>query len=1193
VLEELRRTHDLGKPKPAASWSLINFKEYRDKLNEHCLALNTPLQGTSWTPQQAMGKLAAIRSTRPESQRFNADVPFENVRWTADELARKRRAVEEASHLLNDIGNPSSNPFSFTRLRSLMHNEEDAIHAEINEACSLHSSLKQAIDNFSTRLGISSDLTIADIERLTVVMRDAFEGSNVYQLRGSLAAWMSKAQALRELIAIGTYATILRRDYSSVVNNRAWDHDCTASRAAIQQHSSSWLRWFSSAYRLARRDVRSITHPSHDFDDTGRLQILDAVIEYQNRRSTIQTAPAPIADLLGSQWRGIETAWADISAIVDKVLAFASASKHGHVDEAIWQYAIHHSDAVDTFRSHATELRILVDRFKSRLQSLATMLDLGDGDRVALISGSLNDIGTRLLSMSGDRQGLQRALRWNLTKRMLTQEQQLSWIVQLIEQEHVPPDILDDVFLMNILTPILRQARQHRPILESGGADRMNTIRQQFKSLDTDSFTAARNEILHYHYNSIPKHTEQGQVGILYREYNKKRRHMPIRRLIEQTHSVIRAMKPVFMMSPKSIAAFLPANTITFDLVVFDEASQIRPVDAFGALLRGRQFVVVGDSMQLPPTNFFNRLLDDDGSDESEEDTSSDIESLLALANSKGVSERTLRWHYRSRHHTLIELSNSRFYQSRLNVIRSPQAVRKDLGLVMHHLPHSVYDRGKSRTNHIEAQEVANAVLYHSRNRPEKTLGVAAFNTYQAEAILDKIEELRREHVELDSYLQSHSEEPFFCKSLENVQGDERDVIFISIGYGRDKDGYLSRAFGAVNRDGGERRLNVLITRARESCHVFSNIIHADIDDSQSRSSGLQALKAFLRYAESGVMDVPTNGQEEGDSPFEDEVARVLEANGFNIAKQVGSAGFRIDIAVKDPNNPSNYILGIECDGATYHSSRSARDRDRLRQQVLENIGWRIYRIWSTDWFRDSQSQARKMIAEINHALNLAKTSVTTNTPAPKPVTLAALPKTTVDCVQRVSSTSSRRDVSGVPYKIAKLNIRLGNRELHEVDEFTMVRWIASVVEVESPVHSHEVITRIADAAGVKRVGGRIHELFKRSVALAMQSRSIHESNDFLHKTLSDDISIRDRSELPPSSRRFDLISDDELDAAILLIVRETYGIGPDELRTAVARVLGFKRVSADIEHRITMRFQHLTVFGRIVTDGSTIRINA
>ncbi len=461
-----------------------------------------------------------------------------------------------------------------------------------------------------------------------------------------------------------------------------------------------------------------------------------------------------------------------------------------------------------------------------------------------------------------------------------------------------------------------------------------------------------------------------GKCAIVNQEIAKKRRHKPIRQLLKETGAAVQAIKPVFMMSPISVAQYLEPGGITFDLLLVDEASQISPVDALGAMARARQVVVVGDSKQLPPTRFFNKMLDDDESPDDEESAfnAANLESILGLCVSQGLPQRMLRWHYRSRHHSLIAVSNREFYGSHLFVVPSPTTMTATSGLHFRFVKDGVFDRGETRTNRVEAAEIARAVIDHARNFPRKTLGVGAFSVSQRDAIRDELELLLRQETGLDEFFASGRPEPFFVKNLENIQGDERDVIFISVGYARDASGYMAMNFGPLSVEGGERRLNVLISRARERCEVFSSITADDIDLQGAKSRGAAVFKTFLRFAATGILDDPQPTGRDSDSEFERQVAEALEDLGHEVHRQVGTSGFIIDLAVVDPGCPGRYLLGIECDGATYQSARSARDRDRLRESVLRDRGWRIHRVWSTDWFHWPDEQLRKLVKAIDEA---------------------------------------------------------------------------------------------------------------------------------------------------------------------------------------------------------------------------------
>ena len=654
----------------------------------------------------------------------------------------------------------------------------------------------------------------------------------------------------------------------------------------------------------------------------------------------------------------------------------------------------------------------------------------------------------------------------------------------------------------------------------------------------------------------------------------KKRRHLPIRRLIKEAGNAIQAIKPVFMMSPMSIAAYVEPGSVKFDLVVFDEASQVRPVDALGALMRAKQAVVVGDDRQLPPTSFFDAVTHADDGDDLDENVTANMESILGLMATSGCPSKMLRWHYRSRHESLIALSNREFYANRLEVFPSPDSGKQHVGLRYHHIPDSVYDRGRSRTNRKEAGEVANAVMGHAREHPELTLGVAAFSTAQMEAILDQLELLRRMYPDLEPFFNAHPEEPFFVKNLENVQGDERDVIFISVGYGRDANGQMTMNFGPLSRDGGERRLNVIITRARRRCHVFTNLRADDINLSAAGSAGVRAFKTFLAYAESGDLpsDVPIESGHDVDSPFQREVTFRLRSQGYEVAEEVASGGKFIDLAIVDQERPGRYVLGIECDGATYHSPRSARDRDRLRDQHLEGLGWKLHHIWSTDWYRNEERELRRVV----EAIDQAKAAHT--------VDGVAESKTRSE-IERVPDIPVTGELRVPKYELARPRVVTRGYDLHELPSRYLSRPIVEIVRIEGPVHFSEVQRRIASAVGVKRIGHRIKQNLEQAIDDVMQAKEIACKGEFLWKPRSSRRrpKVRDRTDLP--GKRIEWVSPEEVAHAVRMVVGHSYGIDRVEAAAETGKLLGFSNATKSVRAPIDKAIAELIHNGELVAD--------
>lgn len=492
--------------------------------------------------------------------------------------------------------------------------------------------------------------------------------------------------------------------------------------------------------------------------------------------------------------------------------------------------------------------------------------------------------------------------------------------------------------------------------------------RRRFRELDKEILELRRQAIIADIQKKIsyPTGNSRGRVST-YTEFSliqhvssQKRPRISVRDLLKRASQTIQSIKPCFMMSPMSVAQYLTPEEIDFDVVIMDEASQIEPVFAFGAIMRAKQCIVVGDPKQLPPTNFFrNTILDTDDDNA----VGAEIAESILGAVTPLFKNRQLRWHYRSRHETLIAFSNHQFYDGNLVVFPSPQAESSNLGIKFHRLNNACLI---DRRNRIEAEKIIEYLVAHFSSNPNESIGVATMNVTQKSLIEELWDAAIQDTPELLPLIEKNeaSDEALFIKNLENVQGDERDIIVISMTYGPQHVGEkVHQRFGPVNTVGGERRLNVLLTRAKKKMVVFSSMGSADITEGGGK--GKQALKDFLYYCENKRLSTIVTTGKTPDSDFEIAVIDMLEKEGFRCEPQLGVSGYFIDIAVRNPKNSGHYLMGIECDGATYHSAKSARDRDRLRQEILENQGWEIRRIWSTNWFKNPEAALRPILDDL------------------------------------------------------------------------------------------------------------------------------------------------------------------------------------------------------------------------------------
>jgi hypothetical protein len=574
---------------------------------------------------------------------------------------------------------------------------------------------------------------------------------------------------------------------------------------------------------------------------------------------------------------------------------------------------------------------------------------------------TLRDVETRLLICKENLVGV---LPWAkyIASRSNIATLGLTDFLNALESKQIPPEFLSKAFEFSAYQSIGKRIYSDYPELLNFNARNHERVREEFQRLDSEIIKLNGKSFA----NLIQKSTEvpHGSAGVrvgdytelnlLKHEINKQRKHIPIRKLLSRAGNALLELKPIFMMGPMSVAQYLEGDNLSFDLIVMDEASQLRPEEAIGAIAKAKQLVVVGDPKQLPPTNFFDKLTESPD-DENEDDVPAvltGMESILDICQLLFTPTRSLRWHYRSQHESLIAFSNFHFYKN-LIVFPSPFSKSPELGVKYRYLPKGVY---KDRQNFPEAQAVVDAVINHMIKSPHESLGVVTLNQTQRELIEELLEQKFKVFSETSSFRANWDKEgwPFFVKNLENVQGDERDVIYISTTFGKAPGTSKPKQnFGPISRPDGWRRLNVLFTRSRKRVELFTSMSAEDIVVDEKTPLGTKALHDYLDFARRGILVATDEGIREPDSDFEVAVANVIRNWGYEVRPQLGVAGFFIDLVVKNPRRPGEYLAAIECDGATYHSGCSVRDRDRIRQEILESLGWKnkICRIWSTDWF--------------------------------------------------------------------------------------------------------------------------------------------------------------------------------------------------------------------------------------------------
>lgn len=671
----------------------------------------------------------------------------------------------------------------------------------------------------------------------------------------------------------------------------------------------------------------------------------------------------------------------------------------------------------------------------------------------------------------------------------------------------------------------------------------------------------------------IPSFTQEAanssEIGVLQRAIRNNGRAMSIRRLFDLIPNLLPRLCPCMLMSPISVAQYFEVDKSKFDLVIFDEASQMSTCEAVGPIARGQNVIVVGDPKQMPPTSFFSTNHFDEENAEKE-----DLESILDDCLALSMPSKHLLWHYRSKHESLIAFSNINYYENKLLTFPSPDDISTKVNNVF--VP-GYYDRGKTRQNSFEAKAIISEVLRRLSDPvlSQRSIGIVTFSSVQQNLIEDLLNEEFKKNPDLEK-IALESSEPIFIKNLENVQGDERDVILFSIGYGPDEQGKIYLNFGPLNREGGWRRLNVAITRARYEMKVFSTLRSDQIDISRTSSEGVASMKAFLEYSEKGKMALPLkqNKNKPTSSFFEKMVANEIKKMGYSVQTNIGCSGYKIDIGVVNPKIPSEYILGILTDGLTYHAAKTAKDREVVQTEVLKMLGWNIYRLWSPDWWDNSQ----KVLQDIVNVIKELEESPIKAEASEKQIKSDVLARNEFANVKLQGIT---QEVIQPPENLIEYNTCILEQSyITSSDDFfysqfqsKIMSQINQVLEIEAPI-SHTLLSRrILNAWGISRLGVRLND-YLTSIYSDMILKYTNQNgtkfywnkeqeptNYNIFRVPGEDSSKREPNDLPL----------EEIICGIKDVLTRQISLSEEDLIREVAKIFGYTRLGGNVEKAMKM----------------------
>ncbi len=1134
VLAEIARTLDVKRDAVQVKQEVLDrLASVRAELGAYLEQLKGPVAPLALSPYDAFTRLALHHAT-PE-----VPVVLKGAAtWTRERVDAARARIRALGAARAAVDPVAKHPWSGCALQAASYETKLALKDEIGAALRTLAALEGPLRALAAALDVPVPVEDADATALEDLGRLVATSPRPDRTAMEHPAWDEPAKLAPLLLDVKSFAdaraALLERYAPEILETEvepilAWWRDS----------GRSLLRFLSPTFWRYRGILKRLKKPTAVSERP--LEDLEQAVKARELRKRLLAADG---SMFGDVWKGPETDWRAANDRGDWLMRFRAAKRAGVVSAK--------GAALAQSGGQVPSCGPELEDYKRAWNRLAERIGRPEArpthEQVRVAAVAMRDNPDRLDE-------------WCRYQAALAAARDGDTVALPAALDAVDPSLYEAVFDRQFLRSWIEEVLPQRPALGSFvGAEqerRVATFRELDRRLVEFNRLRARAKLLQELPDSGYEAGPGSDLGLLQREVRKKRGQLPVRRLFLAAWKALRRVKPCLMMSPLSVAQFLDPAMEPFDVVVYDEASQVAPEDAIGSIARGRQLVMVGDSKQLPPTAFFQL----EGADDEvpAEDDPGELESILDECATILPDRRMLRWHYRSRREDLIAYSNRTFYDGKLNTF--PSADRRP-GVEFVHVADGVYDRGGSGVNSVEAERVARAVFDFLKAEPAKSAGVGAFGIKQQQAIEDALEKLRRADPSIEARFAYDAPDYCFVKNLESIQGDERDVIFLSIGYGRTADGKMAMNFGPINQKGGSRRLNVLVTRARERVVVYSSILPEDIDLSRTDAEGARNLRRYLEYARRGAESflAAEPAGPAAEPGLEEMVALALERRGLKVDRRVGCSDYRIDLAVRDGER---HVLGVECDGPSYQSAPTTRDRERLRAQVLESLGWRLHRVWSPDWFRNPGREVERILAEVEAAkAGRAKAGAS------------------VELGEVAVKAEAAASDGLASYEVMKVK-KVGRPEAFDsapVDRVADV--VVRVVEAEGPVHLEVLARRVAEHWSIPRMLPRIQQSVLEAGAWAEGQRRLGRRGDYYWPVGMTEPPLRKRdSEDAP--RDAEHIAPEELAAAILFIVRKEFRVAAADLPDRGARLLGFKR-GAKVAGELAKALDLLRVTGKV-----------
>lgn len=1172
ILSQLKKTSEVVKQMPPE-----NFEKEANRLLDLRIELNLYIQALHKSHSFGLSLYDAISRYQSINQEAEFCFPlsyYETLEKDTVELWRE--SMENLVRVTNACGHPYKHPLTGINISTYSTANKDYSIQLLNETINLLSDIKsqqQILSNIFTEAQATfSRPQVEIVSKIINKLLQAKELTPALIMQPQISEYLEEYQ---EICVHGKNRDILRQSISTLFNAKI---DEVNAYILLENWDKTNQKWFLPRLLEQGKILKQINVYAHKKIDKHNIKnTLKTIIDFQEEESYLNSRVNNFPSLFGKygklsseRWDDIEVIIEDYASINSLILNYANdIATSSKFKEAL---SLQLSEGLSTFISiHGDSLsktNVLLSELAKKEKQLLETLGISHeslySDSADCIDSAFSKLNLYLTNIDKLKDWYQ----WLQVQKQLS-ELKLEFVTDGFVANNIGIDDVQSIFDKSFYKGSISYIVAKDSSLELFNSKIFNDIIEKYKQLSFEFEHLTKQELYAKLASNLPNFTREAthnsEVGILQRNIRNNARGISIRRLFDQIPTLLSRMCPCMLMSPISVSQYIDADAEKFDLIIFDEASQMPTYEAIGAIARGKSVVIVGDPKQMPPTSFFSANSVDEDNIEKE-----NLESILDDCLALSMPSKYLLWHYRSKHESLIAFSNAEYYDNKLLTFPSPDNIESKVKFVQ---INGYYDKGKTRQNKAEAVAIVNEIARRLENDElrKMSIGVVTFSSVQQSLIEDLLSDLFITNPNLET-LALDCKEPLFIKNLENVQGDERDIILFSIGYGPDKEGRISMNFGPLNRAGGERRLNVAVSRARYEMVIYSTLHSDQIDLNRTSSIGVAGLKRFLQFAQKGEQTTisgiaPTQSTT---ISIENIIAEKLRKLGYTVHTNVGCSGYKVDIGIVDQSNPSKYRLGIICDGENHKRTKTIRDREIVQNSVLKLLNWNICRIWTMDWWENPED----VISHIEKSMKTLPESVLTSTAHP---------------IVTSNSDDNKTSTEETPLSAIKTSLNSKNREyqntflastelsaesfIDSTYKSVILSQINKVLETEAPISKTLLYKKVLSAWGISRLGQRLYAYFETLDPCFIHYKQSYEDIEFLwlNKEQCDNYttyragSSREAIDLPPK----------EVANGIKHILENEISLPTTDLLKTCAQLFGFARCGTNVNAAIMRGIQY------------------